>query len=499
MFICAFESGALGRIVFIAETAGKSPVVDQREENFFAGAFDFEWVNARLSPQRVLEYAVKTRQPAVVAMFQNADVLVDRALLLRILDVIADCNARFGVEGWLIAAPEGVDENGLIHSAVYSLEEPAFFAGRSPRAIAAVAPDAYVVNIRAFEKKQMEWPKTQERPQATLVESGYRNGLVSVFHPRFALPVSARTTPRLEAGAPPISAQDDDAASAFREVVAAAAAAASVSIVVRSIFNRPHLLSRLLVSILRAQIPRIPVEVIIASDVPDAARKFAAVAQDHPRLAIRFVETPPGEEPSRNRNLRAGAAAAQHDYVWFIDDDDYVDIFAFSHLVPAFFGGARPLIFAGADVHEERWIERVGGPPVLSQTRKLRDYSAGGWRDLFIGFNRIPVCGCLAPREFLVRSLASLSLRHDLSEDYALFLALLTAQGLPEIVEIGHSLSHISQRTEGENTMQMTDRTPWVRNITSYLSDVSYESASPGAFQLLRARSETTPSNGGEA
>ena len=488
MFVCAFQSDVFGRFVCLLETGGESPLIDDRPENFFAGAFDFEQLDARIAAP-VLEAVVEARQPAVVAVFQNKDVLFDRSFLLRMLEVIADCDQRFGATGWLAAAPEGVDENGAVHSVAYALDEPRFFAGRAPRAITAMAKDAYIINNRGFEAKGLKWISDNGDLESRLIRDGCKNGLVSVFHPRFALPVESRLTPRLAPRALHDRGADNDFAVAFREVTAGFCVTPSVSIVVRSIFNRPHLLHRLLVSIVRAEVPEIPVEVIVASTVPDARRKFAAVAQDHRRLKLRLVEAPPGEEPSRNRNLRAGVAAARHDYVWIIDDDDYVDLFAFSHLKTAFFGGARPLIFATADVHEETWTERPGGPPILSETRRLRDYPARGWRDMFMGFNRIPICGCLAPRELLNRRLSSLSLGYDLSEDYALFLSLLTAPDLPEIFDIDQPLSHISQRGEGENTMQMADRRPWIRNITAYLSDISYQSAAPGAFQLLGAKS----------
>lgn len=488
MYVCAFDSDPIGRVVCLFGAGAQTPVIDDTPQNFFAGAFDFEWINAQVAPSITLERLAAERNPSVIAYFSNPDALLDRSLLLRILDVASDCDRRFDTEGWLIAAPEGVDERGELKSAVYSLDEPRFLAGHAPSAVAAIAADAYLLNIRKFKENNLRWPPRALSLEDELVSAGYKAGLVSVFHPRFALAVGKRVEPRLEAGKIPAALQSDEFAEAHRIAVADATTPLSVSIVVRTIFNRPHLLQRLLVSVLRAQIEQIPVEIVLASDAPDAERKFAAVVQDHRRLSIRFAPTPPGEEPSRNRNLKAGAAAAKNDYIWFIDDDDYVDIFAFSHLKLASFGGARPLIFANADVHEETWTPRAGGSPVLSQTRRLRDYPAGGWRDMFIGYNRIPICGCLAPREFLQRRLETLPLRHDLSEDYALFLAILTAPDVPEIVEIEKPLSHISQRSEGENTMQMTDRKPWARHITSYLSDLSYEGPGPGLFQVLLAR-----------
>lgn len=464
-----------------------APVIDDRRENFFAGAFDFEWLNARIGPARALAEVVSARRPAVAFVARNPDILYDRALLLRVLDVITDCDRRFDADGWLVAAAEAVDERGEVLSAIYSLDEPRFLTGRAPRPAAAIAADAYLVNLRPLVQQGLPLAPGSDDLESTLLAQGYGAGLVSVFHPRFAVAVRQRLKARLPAAGPPLSAQDSAFAIDFRDAVAGATKPMSISIVVRTIFNRPHLLRRLLVSILRAEIEQVSIEVVIASDAPGAERHFAAVTQDHRRLKIRFAPTPPGEEPSRNRNLRAGVAAAKNDFVWIIDDDDYVDIFAFSHLKLSSFGDAAPLIFATADVHEETWTPRDSGSPVLSSTQRLRNYPASGWRDMFIGYNRIPICGCIAPREFLQDCLARVPLRHDLSEDYALFLGVLSAPDLPEIIEIEHPLSHISQRAAHENTMQMEDRSPWARNIVSYLSDLSYEGPAPGVFQVFAA------------
>jgi len=488
LFICAFEAETFGRLVCVVDDGDVAPVVDDREANFFAGAVDFEWQNRPLSIGHLLELGGAGRSPSAVLVVKNKSVLFDRMLLRRIVEVIEDCDRRFDPEGWLAACAEGIDQHGAIRSAIYGLEEPAFFWGRYPAPVVSMSSDAYLVNLSAVRHCGLKPPDDARRFECALVEDGYCTGLVSVFHPRFALPVREKMKDSEGlAGAPLAARYTEKAIDGFISAVAGATAPMSVSIVTRTLFNRPVLLKRLLTSITRAKIDQIEIEVVLASDCPDAADNFAVIADQHRRTPIRLVQTPPGEEPSRNRNLKAGVAAAKHDYIWIIDDDDYVDIFAFDILKLVTFGGAKPLIFAACDVHEENWTPRKGGDAVLSSTRRLRDYPATGWRDMFIGYNRIPICGCLAPREFLQARLSSLALPNDLSEDYAIFLDMLTSPDLPEIAEIGKPLSHISQRAEGENTMAMADRTPWVQCITSYLSDLSYSGRNPGAYQLLAA------------
>ena len=80
----------------------------------------------------------------------------------------------------------------------------------------------------------------------------------------------------------------------------------------------------------------------------------------------------------------------------------------------------------------------------------------------------------------------ALGLSHDLSEDYALFLLLLTAPDLPEIHEIDDVFCHISLRG-AEHSIGMVDRRPWARDIFGHLDQLTKTSsiAGPGLWALL--------------
>src|SRR3546814_10173572 len=79
---------------------------------------------------------------------------------------------------------------------------------------------------------------------------------------------------------------------------------------------------------------------------------------------------------------------------------------------------------------------------------------------------------------------SDLPLRHDLSEDYAIFLALFTAPDLPPLLTYDNIFCMISSRSDGSNTITMEDRRPWVRDITLFLHDLFV------ANPILGARSE---------
>jgi hypothetical protein len=93
----------------------------------------------------------------------------------------------------------------------------------------------------------------------------------------------------------------------------------------------------------------------------------------------------------------------------------------------------------------------------------------------------------LIPREWLVERISQFSFENDLSEDYTLFLLLLTSPDLPLIREISQVFVHVSVREDGSNTITVDDRRQWVQDITRYLSDLFITSGivGEGVAQIL--------------
>ncbi len=114
-------------------------------------------------------------------------------------------------------------------------------------------------------------------------------------------------------------------------------------------------------------------------------------------------------------------------------------------------------------------------------------YPSSGWREMFGGVNCLPVCALIMPRDKLVARLDAFSFAHDLSEGYPLFLLLLTAPALPEIVGLPGAFGHISLRPQDRPSITMEDRRPWVRDIALYLADLTRSAAvaGPGQWALL--------------
>ena len=226
----------------------------------------------------------------------------------------------------------------------------------------------------------------------------------------------------------------------------------SLSIVTRTQFKRPHLLRRMLTSVNRAKIDRIDFEIILSTDIDQggAERETARYQEEFPKLKIRLAVNR-AHRYSRAGNMVGGMRASTREYVWMIDDDDYIDLFAFQTLRTALFGCSRPLIIAASQTHTESWLNTDTEFPVLSASKPTAHWPASGWRDLFGGYNKLPICAAVIPREFLLRCLDRFEFRFDLSEDYTLFLLLLTAPDLPRLLELKADLAHIATRESSEN------------------------------------------------
>ncbi|MEM7743250.1 MAG: glycosyltransferase family A protein [Pseudomonadota bacterium] len=452
-----------------------------------------------------------------VAVIRNPDLVLDPDLpdrLAESLQHLAD------VGPWALAAAGGLGLSDRRHLALYASLNPAIPLPGGPQPIIDPMPDLYLADA-AFLREALSGNTLPENDavETILTVEGYLAGRLSIFLPglwagidgkhlardircmgrgltaRFGERLAGQTIPTLS-GAVELSAQpDDQAAPHFRAhicesvdaAVRTAAQVPSISIVTRTRFERSHLLDRLLTSIARARRDDVTLEVVLATDVDadQAQDALGDIRARHPVLDIRLaVSTESG--PSRVANLITGLHAARHDYIAIVDDDDYLDLFAFEHLLPATFLGNRPVIIAGSQAHQERWEVPDHGPAVLTHDEPAQTYPASGWLRMFGGANALPICAALMPRDFVLRRLDAVTLTHDLSEDYALFLLLLTAPDLPAVHELDDTFCHISLRGT-ENSVTMVDRRPWVRDIAGHLGRLTTTRrvAGPGVWALL--------------
>ena len=508
------DSAGLEGIVFLIQRQGLNASGDL-ESGFLADV-------ARLKRHRggigqVAAELAAEPGTVIVALVRNPGLVLDTGLR----DRIAAARRRLAclADGWSLAAAGGLTPDGNRVSTLYSSASPHLPLHPEPAPLVDALPDLVLAEagwLTRLAGRGQSMPDTALEP--ILAVEGYLEGRVALYIPELVAGVDGglwardplklrrelqawfgETLPGDEiptlTGPVAIEPAADDAglpvaplAEIIAEVVAGRCDPLALSIVTRTRFDRPHLLRRLLSSITRARCDGGSIEVILSSD---ASRETCEAALEELRadfvnLRLRLCRNP-ARGHSRVTNLIAGIRAATADYVAVMDDDDYVDLFAFEEMERALFLGARPLMVTGSDVHDEEWIETASGAHVLVAQGTRATYPASEWRRMFGGVNRLPICAMVMPRERLVARLDTFDFRHDLSEDYALHLLVLTDPELPAIVELPGTFGHISIRKDETHSMTLEDRRPWVRDIALYLSDLARSpgTAGPGKWMLL--------------
>ena len=503
--------------VHILIERGDLPNNGDMESGFLDGLFDLDR-HPEDQPLAATMADLADRGCRIVAVIRNPSLVIDADLQSRLIAAIA----ALPVAGtWSIAGGGGLGMHERRHLGLYASQSPTIPSSCGQCPLIDVMPDLYLVDAEFARSVALTEPAIPDGALETVLTiEGYLAGRVAVYLPELSAGIDgdlrardfdelcaavrdrfgerlagqavktlcgsiALDRPEERAPAPRPSLER-----AIEECVASQSPRFSISVVVRTQFQRGHLLERLLSSLSRARVPEIDLEVILSSDADvdlgtETTERLAAHFQN---LRLRLQHNP-STKHSRVDNLIGGARAAMGDYVAFIDDDDYVDLFGFKCLRSACFGGQRPLIVTSTDLHAEDWQSSPSGRWVLASSIPHARHPSRGWRDMFSGVNRLPVCALILPRERLIARLECHDIAHDLSEDYALFLLLLTDPKLPNVVEIPETFCHVSIRGQ-ENSVTMPDRRPWARDIAAHLSDLvaNNDAAGPGLWQLLSHR-----------
>jgi hypothetical protein len=218
---------------------------------------------------------------------------------------------------------------------------------------------------------------------------------------------------------------------------------------------------------------------IVSSDdrLDDAA---AEATRDIDGLPLRTVHVSDDGTPSRVAAMTAALSTAHSEYVWFVDDDDWVTPSGLAIVRGAVHASDRPIVVAASDAFRETWADEK-----LSESVPDRHYYPGEWYRAFTGWNFLPVCSVVMPRELALERLSASPLLRDLGEDYAMQLLLFTAPG-STVAVADETIANVSVRTGTDNVVTMTDRVPWFRDLASHASDLSRDSiASTQAFWAL--------------
>lgn len=486
--------------------------------------------------------ALEDETTSAVAVSLNGNCVFDDELPERLEQA---CVRASAVAKWAVLAATGIGQYGSVYSVVYPSAAPRLFHATMPRPILDCGLELFVLDA-AFLRAQLAQRPDVDMPPAHFPQwcilNGYLNGRLSMFRPELAIGVNGRECGRdilklattlqhafgdhfpdeavpslmgnIRITAEVAQAPSDGdrnprnrllaraltpLADLVRQAARQATTPMSLSVVTRTRFTREHLLRRMLTSLTRArQQTDLLLEVVLSTDVdePHAREAHRTLQADFPELEL-VLQFNHGRYPhSRVDNLVGGILAARKDYVVIVDDDDFVDLDAFVALSSVRFAGQDPLLLMSSQVRNEVWQETPNGRWILESSVPAKTYHSLNFRRMFLGSNQLPICAMVAPRAWLQTRLEKLSLRHDLSEDYAIYLALLTAPDLPPLLVCDDVFCMISSRSDGSNTITMKDRRPWVRDITLFLHDLFVAHPAPGSGLLqLLAQVAKTPAN----
>lgn len=446
------------------------------------------------------------------------------------------CHRAAGGADWAVLAATGKGADGNIYSVVYPSAGPRLFMCNIPRPIVDCGLELFVLNaafLRSLAERYIDDNVPPECLAHWCILTGYLEGRLSVFRPEMAIGVDGSERGRDMAGVMsvlqgafgdrlpddvvpslmgniPIVPQEEKVsvdlerhqrdrrvprsmtplADLIRHALQPATTPMSLSVVTRTRFSRSHLLRRMLTSLTRArQQLDFALEVVLSTDVneQEASAVHRTLQDDFPELELVLQINQGHYSHSRVDNLMGGILAARNDYIAIVDDDDFVDLNAFVPLTTARFLGQDPLLLMSSQVRNEVWRETSDGRWILESSKPKKTYWSGHFRQMFKGSNQLPVCAMIAPRAWMQSRLGEVTLRHDLSEDYAIYLALLTAPDLPPLFNYDDIFCMISARPDGSNTITMKDRRPWVRDITLFLHDLFIANPIPGSgvIQML--------------
>ena len=433
-------------------------------------------------------------------------------------------------DSWALASPSGLDSTGQRLIASYYAQAPCFPTARTSRLLRDTFVDFYAINPRILQRLKSHIPvHVSDGFELVYLNVALLNHVPSLSLPGLSCPVNGGMMSRdlsividdlketkllstrqqlipslmgdllLEPkpcstnSEPNFDTAIEDVDQALTTMMNNNGFYITVSVVVRTCFKRMPLLRRLIASLLQAQTDGIGIEIVISTDIEkkQAIAFYTQIAENHHDLNLKLVTNEHTVENSRVRNLLGGIEACKFDYVWIVDDDDYVAAESFTHIRKVLYHNTPSFIFCDSAIMTETW-HHTDKRSVLTSAHQTGHYSGSNWRYLFSGVNQTPICGFISPREYLQERIKHIPMQYDLSEDYALILGVLASVQLPPIVEINKPMCHISVREGSDNTVTMHDRRPWTADIHGFLRDLlsNNEIASEGFWSLLVSRSQ---------
>ena len=260
---------------------------------------------------------------------------------------------------------------------------------------------------------------------------------------------------------------------------------------IRSCLDRDHLLERAVRSCVGAAIESstdLEINIRVITNAPE--QEVSRISQEFSlafpvsKISVESFQLRPNRF-SRTDLLLQAVESSQADFIWFIDDDDFVFPGAVNSLARTVLAPAAIAMFGDCRTFEERWrFNATLGRQTLTHYEPRDLLRAAGVLKSFQGENHIPICGMILPLELMKQQLSGVQARGDYLEDYFVLLRLLVAP-LVEIEILPHTFAGISLRGN-ENTVRTRDRSPWNQSYAAFLHEIlaSEQAVNPLLWQI---------------
>lgn len=299
---------------------------------------------------------------------------------------------------------------------------------------------------------------------------------------------------------PLAEAPQADAIDLYDRALEAAKRKPSLTICCRTQFQRVEMLERAVLSfsVCREHASLLSdLRIQLVTDQPQAVADPVLRRLEHlyPAAKIQcWFHTVREKRLSRIDLLTAAVERAATDYIWFVDDDDYVNPAAFAALTRCLLPDCPLVVIASSTRVNEEW-ESVVDPAARTSKRMLMHaersgrYSARSIFGVLRGDNTIHPSGMIFPAALLRDRLRNRDALGEYWEDYYLLLLALTASRV-EVRILDVNLATLSSRGR-ENTTGETDRSIWHQSYATFLLEVlnNQEGNSPFLWQQANAPS----------
>ena len=267
----------------------------------------------------------------------------------------------------------------------------------------------------------------------------------------------------------------------------------SLTICCRTQFRRPEMLDRAVFSfgVFRQEagsLADVCVQLITDQAAEVGSAELQRLQQAHPAAALQCWRhaVRPGRH-SRTDLLISAIERAETDYIWFVDDDDYVNGPAAAAVARCLAQGAPLVVAASSRVVKETWDVPDGMGLELTSAERSSGYDAANVFRILRGHNYIPICSMMLPVSVMQERVRHVRALGDFNEDYFLLLLALTAPRI-EVCVLDVEVASISIRGD-ENTVAQKDRPAWLLSYAAFMLELlnNPEGNSPFLWQLANA------------